>query len=124
MSCCLNREELTRVILCLLKDAALEEAEIQAWAEGDACEEEVVGLAYLLVQVLTRMKRQGQTVDRAISEFFDLPNRMWFAVEEFGSDFVEYMLRNSRDRSMSLEDDIVEIVTKMRRHQYGHTLRL
>ena len=124
MSCCLDREELTRMILCLLKGASLEEAEIQAWAEGDACEEEVIGLTYLLVQVLVRMKRQGQAVDKAIPDFFDPPNRMWFAVEEFGSDFIEYMLRNSRDHCMSLEEDVVEIVTKMRRHQYGHTLRL
>ena len=124
MSCCLNRDELTQVMLCLVEGTTLEESGVQLIDESGTCEEEVVGLTYLLVQILVRLKRQGQEVERAISDFFDLPNKMWFSIEEFGVDFIECMLVNTRDQRLTLEDDIIEIATKMRRHQYGHTLRL
>ena len=102
------------MVLCLLNDTKLEEGEVQ----------EVVGLTYLLVQILVRLRRQDQPIKSVVSDFFDLPNKLWFAVEEFDLDFLDYMLINMRDQRLALEDDIVDIVTNMRRHRYGDTLRM
>ena len=124
MGWCLNRAELTRVVECVLDGTGLHEEGSGAWGEHDVWEEEVVGLTYFLAQILVRPAIREQVLDNTISEFFELPDRMWFAVEEFSTEFIDYMLVNPRDRALPLEDDIVEIVTNMRRHRYEHTLRM
>ena len=124
MGRCLNRVELTRVVQCLLDGTRPYEEGNRAWDELDVGEEELVGLTYFLAQILVRPALREQVLDNTISEFFELPDRMWFAVEEFGTEFIDYMLVNPRDQALELEDDLVELVTNMRRQRYEHTLRM
>ena len=55
--------------------------------------------------------------------FYELPVIMCLHIQEIGPEFVAYMLSSVRDKSLTLEEELVGLQTRLREYNYERTLR-
>lgn len=119
---------------CLLKDELsdfITEASSGIFAQNSwasisfSWELEIVGLNYLLIQILLSDDQDLDSTNKIISDYFDLNLEIpcWFTQEEFDYEFVGLMLKQVRDKSISLEEDVVAIRERMSNYNYDRTVR-
>jgi hypothetical protein len=122
---CLSRDELAEALDYVIAGVPPGSPELAAWlAYASAWEDEVIGFNYFLAQILLARKRDGTDYRRALSTYFSIGEHIWFTAEEFDARFIAYMLVNTRDGHLTLAEDLLDLGSKMRRYEYGETIRL
>ena len=58
-----------------------------------------------------------------IESFYNLENQIFFDIQELDSEFVNFMVRNSRDTDLTLEEQLISLLEKLSDHDYNQTLR-
>jgi hypothetical protein len=123
---CLNREEFEELIKLKIEGRTghgnstvrvmLDNAE--NWVE------KIVGMNYLLSKVLERRigKRQRNCKD-LIDLIYNLPEVIWFDIQEHDQAFIEYMLYYEPNLSLSLEEKLIEVQDNLDAYNYGPTFR-
>ena len=97
---------------------------LRLWIElADSWQEEVGAHTYLLAQILERKTKVAGDCLSVIKIFYELPDFMSLHIQEIGPQFVAYMLRNVRDRTLTLEEELVNLQTRLREHNYERTVR-
>jgi hypothetical protein len=120
----MNRDELRQFIDFKAKNKNIERYELLNWIDNaENWQDELSCLTYLFAQILEKTAKDGEDCQKLIELFYQLPEQMYFSIQAFEPNFVEYMLRNTRNRSRSLEDDLVGLQNTMSEYQYGQTLR-
>jgi len=120
---CLTKAELQDVLALKVDNIAISTEALRIWVGlADNWQDELGALTYLLSQILERRAKDGYDCETLIRMFYALPDAMWLDIQEFDSRFIKYMLVNLRDRSKSLEDELVELQNRFRDHNYERTL--
>ena len=124
MSHCLTKSELAEILARATASEGRIYEQISAWYDmADAWEEEIVGLNYFVAQIAMSTKNHGGDHDGIIAKHFHLDEEMWFTQEDFGFEYVDYLMRHTRDTSLSLEDELVQLRDRLGEYGYEHTLR-
>jgi hypothetical protein len=120
---CLTVEELQDVLLGastpLDDGAGLDATSLAELAEG--WQVELIGTTYFLTQIVLRHRAEFEQLLRI---FGSLSDRMWFTAEECDVNLIDYLLRNQREHSLSLQDDLIQCVENMRDYRYEKTVRM
>jgi hypothetical protein len=124
MNHCLNRDELRKLIDFKVDDQIVEDESLKVLIENAIYwEDEIFGLNYFFSQILERKNKGGQDCLKLIEFFYALEDEMAFNIQEFDSTFIDYMLRNMRDQTLSLEDDLIRLQNNLSDYKYYGTLR-
>jgi hypothetical protein len=86
-------------------------------------EYELTLLTYLLSKILERKKNRGENCLSLLNLAYNLQNYMWLSIQEFDVRFIEYLVRSERDRTLSLEERLIELQDDFSEHIYGESFR-
>ena len=120
----MRKEELKHLIeielegRVLYDDATAFRYLLDSWRSWDL---EFICLATCLSQILEQNLKQGLDAQSVLEGVYSLPERtgLGFTIEEFGEDFVVYMLRYYvRQADLSIEEDLVEIRNLLSEYVY------
>lgn len=121
---CLSKDELQQLLDLKADNVAIETDELRKRIElADNWQEEIGALTYLFSHILERRARGSHDCAGFIRKLYELPEVMSLYIQEFDSDFVEYMLANIRDKSLSLEEELIGLQNRMREYNYERTVR-
>ena len=124
MTYCLNRLELTEIIDHIVNKKTMNDDELKELFESaQYWQDQLICLSYLLSIILERKQKDGENCQKVIDEIYRLPDELFIFIQEFDSDFVDYMLRHTRNSSLSLVDDLVLLQNNMAKHLYDKTIR-
>ena len=121
---CMNREELGQFIDFKASDKNVDNDELLNWIENASYWQDELGcLTYLFAQILEKKTKDGENCQKLIELFYQLPEQMYFSIQAFDSNYIEYMQQNVRNHRVSLEEDLVRLQNAMSEYQYEQTLR-
>lgn len=121
---CMNREELRQFIDFKAHHKTVDNDELLNWIENALYWQDELGcLTYLFAHILEKKAKNGENCQELIEQFYQLPEQMYFSIQAFDSNYIEYLLQNTRNRSVSLEEDLVRLQNAMSEYQYEQTLR-
>lgn len=124
MHYCLNREELRQLIEFKFssKEISTDELQIRI-GNAESWQDELGALTYLFSLVLERKVHAGEECAGLIGLLYQLVEDMYLYIQECDSTFIDYMLRNVRRASLTLEEELVELQNGMSEYKYAQTLR-
>lgn len=124
MHYCLNKEELRQLIDLKVNDVNIENDNLQTWVDSSENWFDELGVfSYLFGHILEKKYKCGDDCQGLIEVFYHLEETMFLSIQEFDFKFIDYMLRNLRGTSISLEDELIELQNNLRAYKYGQTLR-
>jgi hypothetical protein len=124
MHYCLNKEQLRQFVDFIADDVNIEDGNLRLLVENAASWQDELGcLTYLFSMILERKGKQGEDCERLIALFYRLAEQMYVDIQEFDYRFIEYLLKNIRNRELSLEEELIEIQNHLSEFRYEHTLR-
>jgi len=124
MHYCLNKEELRQLIELKANNVNIEDRNLQIRVENaENWQDELGALSYFFSHILERKHKCGENCQNLIKTFYHLEEMMFFRLQEFDWKFIEYMLKNLRGNSTSLEEKLIELQNNMSEYRYEHTLR-
>ena len=122
---CLSQQELSdfidHLVLYKMKDDKILNAIIQ---HSQDWHQEIIILAYFLTIVLARKKKENDYNQTILDSIYGLPEDMFLEINGFNNDFIKFLLINIRDKSLSLEEDLLNIHNLYKNYDYTKTLRL
>ncbi len=121
---CLNKEELKQLIEYKVDGIDVNNVSLKRRIEDAECwQDNIGGLTYLFSQTIDRKVRNGRDCTTLIETLYRLEEEMAFEVHECDQQFVDYMLRNLRDSTLTLEEEMVEIQSHLRMYDYRRIIR-
>jgi len=117
---CLNRDQIFQVIQNLIESETInDENNLSILLEmAQYWHLELISINYLLSQILERCNKQGKDSVFILNEYYGLQNNLWLNIEEYNEAFINYLMRNLRDKNLSLEEDLIQIQEKYREYEY------
>ena len=120
----MNKEELNHFIDFKTTGKAVELADLGLWIESSHNWQVELGcLNYLFAQILERKSKKHVDCSTTICLLYDLKDQMYLRIHECQYEFVEYMLGRSRQLSLSLEEELVDLHNNMCEYIYAEYLR-
>ena len=126
MNKCLNKEEFEKLIDLKAKLNDLDEEDYLLSIMIDKAEnwqDKLVGLSYFLSQILERKLKKNIGCDSLIKLVYSLSDEMWFSIQEFDVNFIDYMMSCERISVLSLEERLIEVQYDLDEYRYGRTFR-
>lgn len=124
MTHCLSKQELTEIIDHIVYKKTMNDDELKTLFECAQCwQDQLICLSYLLSMILEKKQKDGGDRQRVIDKIYRLPDELFLFIQEFDSDFVHYMLRHTRNNSLSLEEDLVLLQNELAEHRYDKAIR-
>ncbi|MFA7418527.1 MAG: hypothetical protein WCZ90_02485 [Melioribacteraceae bacterium] len=121
---CLNKDELKQLLLHLEDDSITLPVSIEYWVKNaNIWQDEVGGLSYFLSFIIEQIVDQGEDPDSTINLFYELPNQLYFSIDEFGEKFIEFLIKSLPDTELSLEDNLLQTNIDMRKYDFKRALR-
>lgn len=121
---CLSKDELRQLLNQKAGNLAIASEELRRRIElAENWQDEVGALTYLFSHILEATAKAGRDSKSIIATFYGLPDLMSFHIQDFDLKFIEFMLANIRDRTLTLEDELIGLQNRLREHDYGRTLR-
>jgi hypothetical protein len=121
---CLNREELKQLLDFKTDSVVLESGLLSnRIANAENWQDELCGITYLFSKILEKRLKDGSDCNYLIDVLYSLEEEMWFHVQECDTNFIEYMLRNIRTIGLSLDEELIELQSKIGNHMYERALR-
>lgn len=121
---CLTTQELRQLIDYTAKHSAIDDSQLLAQIEQAInWQLELSALAYLFSHILCGNIADGWDCPSLIRVFYRLEEQMYLHIQECDFKFVDYMLRNLRRQSLSLEEELVDFQNRLGEHRYERNLR-
>jgi len=121
---CLSKEELRQLLDSRNGTKEIDDELLQIWvANAESWVDEISGLNYFLSQILERKRQSGEECGPVIDLFFEMEDTMALTIQAFDLRFVDFMLRCVRDRSMSLEEELIALQNDVGDYRYDRALR-
>ena len=81
------------------------------------------GISYFLTQIIEKKMKNEEDCGDLINAFYSVEDQMDFVVQEFDEAFIDYLVRNTRDKNLSLEDEVIQVIGFMCEYKYDRTVR-
>lgn len=121
---CLSKEELKQLINARIGGEEIDDELLRIWVSNAECwMDELGGLNYFLSHILERAKKADESCEGIMDVFFELENHMALVLQEFDFRFIDFMLKRLRDKSISLEDELIGLQEDVGEYRYDRTLR-
>jgi hypothetical protein len=120
---CLSKDELKQFLDLKVNNVAITTEDLRLWIDlADNWQDELGALTYFLSHILERRVKDGLDCVGLIRIFYALPEVTWLHIQEFDSKFIDYMLRNLRDKRRNLEEELMDLQNRFREYNYERTL--
>jgi hypothetical protein len=121
---CLNKHELKQFIEYKVDGSSISDDSLKIRIENaEYWQDEIGGLTYLFSQIVDRKVRGGEDCAAYIEILYRLQDEMAFQVHECDRQFIDFMLRNLRDSTLTLEEELVDIQSHLSRYEYRRAIR-
>jgi hypothetical protein len=119
MHYCLNKEQLRQFVDFIANDLSIDDENLRLLVENAANWQDELGcLTYLFAMILERKGKQGEDCERLIGLFYRLTEQMYVDIQEFDYRFIEELLRNIRNKELSLEEELIEIQNHISEYRF------
>lgn len=123
MKYCLSKNELLNFIDHIINKTEINEETRTQVESAKNWHDQLICLSYFLSIILERKKQDGEDCQKIIDEIYQQPEELFLSIQEFDSDFVHYIIRHTRNRSLSLEDDLILLQNDLAEHLYDKAIR-
>lgn len=124
MHYCLNTEELRQLIDYKANNSEIESDELKCWINhAENWYDKLSAFTYLFSHILEKKAKEDYDCHSLIKLLYQIENHMFFTIQEFDSKFINYMLGNLRETSLSLEDELINLQNKISEYKYRQSLR-
>lgn len=121
---CLNSAELRQLIDFRTINLPIEDEDLLGFVNAsEDWQLELNALTYLFSRVMHQIAKEGKDCLGLISHFYEMEERILFHIEECDFYFVDFILRNTRRKDLSIEEELVDFQNHFREHRYERTLR-
>jgi hypothetical protein len=116
---CLNRTELTQLLDFKSGHMEIEDDQLRRRIEdAESWSDELGALTYTFACMLERKTGNGEDCQSYIELLYQLADEMFLRIDECNSVFVAHMLRQVRDRNLSLEEELIEFDDSIGRYEF------
>jgi len=120
---CLNKQQMTDFLDFIVFNKNMIDEELDIIVDGARIwQDELICFSYLFSMILEKKTKEGFDCHRYIDEIYKLPEELFLSIQEFDSDFIRYMMGNMRNDSLSLEEDLVQLQTRLSEYSYDRTI--
>lgn len=129
MQHCLSKQELNQLIEADWEETALAEDEEYLRSLIRGCGSwtfELVCFTYFISQVLEQRKKREQGLESSqlvLRKILEVRETIYLTLEEFSEAFVSYMCNHTRDKRLTLEENLIEIQRSFDKLTYGDRYR-
>ncbi len=125
MSFCLSRKELEKLIAVEIeKKYDFEEDNfLSNWIENARnWSDKLIAFTYFISKIFEKRLKERETPEELLEKLYkiwQIQDSMWLIFQEFGEDFIKYILDYERNSGLSLEDELIHLQNKLSRFEYG-----
>lgn len=124
MHYCLNKQELEVLINYILLKINVDCSTLHNHIKcSENWQDELGCLSYLLSEILERNNINGTAPEQIIKLVYGLDEKMFIDIQEFDWKFIEYMVSNVRNSSLTLEDNLIDLQNGLKAFRYDRTIR-
>jgi hypothetical protein len=121
---CLSKSELYDIIdYKLLNKDKIDDANKILLEKAENWEISLDCLIYFFSMLIERKLNNSVNISNIINEFYLLDKSAFIVFQEFDTNFIENLIRNIREESLDLEDELIQLQINMDEHNYEKTLR-
>lgn len=121
---CLSICELKEVIYFKLLGQPIQNTMINSLVdEAENWEVSLGCLVYFFSCILEKRVNSDEEVENLIRDFFELDSSLHILIQEFDNNFIDHLIRNTREKELMLEDELIRIQTNIAEFNYDKTLR-
>ena len=73
--------------------------------------------------ILEKKLNTGQSIENLINNFYLLENLFYSLIQEFDYNYIDHLIRNTREKVLSLEEELIRLQINMAEHNYDKTIR-
>lgn len=85
--------------------------------------DEILSSNYFLSKIFERRLKRGVKCKKVLKDYYLLPNKLFFNIEEFNSSFIDLLLSHELDPNLSLEDVLITMQKNYSEKNYGKFIR-
>jgi len=121
---CLSKIELQKVTDHKLANIEFHDHSIKILLEKAENWEISLGfLTYFYSMIIEKKLNDGEGIVDLIDKFYLLENSLYVIIQEFDNNFVDHLIRNIREKELTLEDELIRLQTNLAEYNYDKSLR-
>jgi len=121
---CLTKIELKEIINYKLIDTKIYNNSIKILLKKAENWEISLGcLSYFFSMILEKKLHDGEKLYNLIDDFFHMENSLNIFIQEFDNNFIVHLIRNIREKELTLEDELIRIQTNISEYNYDQSIR-
>ena len=123
MKYCFNREQTKKLLELKCDNKQFTDSFLNETVMGSAnWEFEIHTLSYINSMVLEGLKKEKKEITEYLDRLYNFDEEMNFLIDEVGNEFIKYILLHVRDRSINLEDDLVNLKSRQIQYDYSKSV--
>lgn len=124
MRLCINKEELSCLIDHFISGKAIGIADLEEMLNlAINYSFPIRSLSYPLSKLVEERIDEGSDPNQIIKEFYSFENKFYFQYDELSYEFVCFIIKNPREQSLTLEENLNNLFDKYSDHNYVSTIR-
>ena len=121
---CLSKYELKEIINCKLRHESISDTSIIAMLEKAESWDLSLGcMTYLFSMIMEKYINDGVDISDMVDDFYFMENSIYIIIQEFDLNFIHHLIRNVRENSLTLEEELIRLQTNIGNYNYDKTLR-
>ncbi len=121
---CLSKLELQEIINHKISNIKIHDHSIKLLLEKAENWEISLGcLTYFFSMIIEKKLNNGENLLNLVDDFFLLENSMYIIIQEFDYNFIGHLIRNIREKELTLEDELIRLQTNIAEYNYDKYIR-
>lgn len=121
---CLSKKELNEILEHFIEKKDLDHILHLRLINAQNWQEELGVLNYLFSQLIIRKVKKKDDDYSFIDFLYNLPSKIYLSIEEFNWQFIQFMMKNKRDKSITLEEELLGIQNKWANYEFDSIIRM
>ncbi len=125
MHYCLSIDQLKEFISHKLLDEQIDDASLITLLDRAKNWEVSLGfLVYFFSCILEKRVNSDHNIENLIDDFYKLDHIMNARIQGFDHEFIAHLIRNIREKELTLEDELIRLQTNLAEYNYDKIIRV
>jgi hypothetical protein len=124
MHYCLAKSELDMLMAFHIDGKQPTNEELQAHFDNSSnWIEELSALTYFFSQIIQKRSKNGERCEDLTRQLYSLQDQIYLHIQEIDYKFIDCMLHTLPEKTLTLEQNLVQVQNRVADHKYDETLR-
>lgn len=124
MNYCLSKAELFALTDSIFYNKTMQDPNLEVLIEkAKTWDISLYCLVYFFSMILENKLNNNESIRTIIEDFYGLDNLFYVIIQDFDTDFIDFLLKNKREKDIPLEDELIQLQNKLADNKYGRNFR-